>query len=108
MVLKDAGANPVNITKLINELTGLGLKTSKAFVDDTPAKILSGCSEERAKHVKIVLETNGAKVDVSQMNRQDQPPMEKINPTLFFDTYIRRFVKTIVRHGNPDKATHKE
>ena len=40
VVLKSAGANKINVIKVVKEITGLGLKEAKALVDEAPKTCL--------------------------------------------------------------------
>ena len=50
VVLKRAGANKINVIKVVKEITGLGLKEAKALVDEAPKTV-----SERAFSVFIIL-----------------------------------------------------
>ena len=64
VVLKSAGANKINVIKVVKEITGLGLKDSKDLVDGAPKNIKEGVSEAEANDIKAKLEEVGAKVTV--------------------------------------------
>ena len=46
VVLKSAGANKINVIKVVKEATGLGLKEAKAMVDEAPKTIKEGVSKD--------------------------------------------------------------
>jgi large subunit ribosomal protein L7/L12 len=48
VVLKAAGANKLQIVKLVKELTGLGLKEAKDVVDGAPKTIKEGISKAQS------------------------------------------------------------
>ena len=64
VVLKDAGANKINVIKVVRELTGLGLKEAKEVVDGAPKELKAGVSKEEADGIKAKLEEAGAAVEI--------------------------------------------
>ena len=64
VILTGAGANKVGTIKVVRELTGLGLKEAKDFVESAPKTIKEGASKEEAETMKKKLEEAGAKVEV--------------------------------------------
>lgn len=64
VVLKSPGQQKVQLIKLVKELTGKGLKESKALVDELPAVIKEGLDEEEANSLKAKLEEVGAEVEL--------------------------------------------
>ncbi|MFP3294122.1 MAG: 50S ribosomal protein L7/L12 [Hydrogenobaculum sp.] len=64
VILQEAGANKLNVIKVVRELTGLGLKEAKDLVDGAPKPIKQGVSKEEAENIKKKLEEAGAKVEV--------------------------------------------
>lgn len=64
VVLKSAGANKINVIKVVKEITGLGLKEAKDLVDGAPKPIKEGVSKDDADSIKAKLEEVGAKVEV--------------------------------------------
>ena len=64
VVLKSAGAQKLQIVKLVKELTGLGLKEAKDIVDAAPAKIKEGVSKEEAEGLQKQLTEAGAEVEL--------------------------------------------
>lgn len=64
VVLKAAGANKLQIVKLVKELTGLGLKEAKDMVDGAPKTIKEGLPKEEAENLKKQLTAAGAEVDL--------------------------------------------
>jgi large subunit ribosomal protein L7/L12 len=65
VVLKDFGANKINVIKAIREVTSLGLKEAKDLVESAPVNVKEGISKEEAEGVKAKLTEAGATVDVS-------------------------------------------
>jgi large subunit ribosomal protein L7/L12 len=64
VVLKNPGANKIKVSKVVREITGLGLKEAKALVDGAPAKVKEGVSKEEAEQIKAKLEEVGAEVEI--------------------------------------------
>jgi large subunit ribosomal protein L7/L12 len=64
VILKSAGAQKLQIVKLVKELTGLGLKEAKALVDEAPKPIKEGVPKDEANALKAQLEEAGAEVEL--------------------------------------------
>lgn len=64
VVLKAAGANKLQIVKLVKELTGLGLKEAKDLVDGAPKTIKEGLPKDEAENLKKQLADAGAEVEL--------------------------------------------
>ena len=64
VVLKSAGANKIQVIKVVREITGLGLKEAKAVVDEAPKTVKEGVSKEDAESIKAKLTKAGAEVEV--------------------------------------------
>jgi large subunit ribosomal protein L7/L12 len=64
VVLKNAGANKLQIVKLVKELTGLGLKEAKDLVDGAPKTIKEGLPKDEAENLKKQLTEAGAEVEL--------------------------------------------
>ena len=64
VVLKEAGAQKIQVIKVVRELTGLGLKEAKDLVDGAPKEVKSGVSKDEAAAVKAKLESAGAVVEL--------------------------------------------
>lgn len=64
VILKNGGANKINVIKIVKELTGLGLKEAKALVDEAPKPVKEGASKEDAESIKAKLEEAGAEVEL--------------------------------------------
>ena len=64
VILKDAGANKLNVVKEVKNITGLGLKEAKDLVDGAPSPVKNGVSKAEAESIKSTLEGAGAVVEV--------------------------------------------
>jgi large subunit ribosomal protein L7/L12 len=64
VILKDIGANKINVIKAVRELTGLGLKESKDLVEAAPKPIKENVNKDDAAAAKAKLEAAGAAVEV--------------------------------------------
>ena len=64
VVLKAAGANKLQIVKLVKDLTGLGLKEAKDLVDGAPKTIKEGLPKDEAENLKKQLVEAGADVEL--------------------------------------------
>lgn len=64
VVLKEIGANKINVIKAVRELTGLGLKEAKDLVDSSPTNVKENVTKDEANAAKTKLEEAGAKADI--------------------------------------------
>ena len=64
VVLKDGGANKINVIKVVREITGLGLKEAKALVDEAPKPVKEGVNKDEAAEIKKKLTEAGATVEL--------------------------------------------
>src|SRR5215475_5865288 len=64
VVLKEAGANKINVIKEVRAITGLGLKEAKDLVEGAPKPVKEGVSKADAEALKKKLEDAGAKVEL--------------------------------------------
>jgi large subunit ribosomal protein L7/L12 len=64
VILTDAGANKLQVIKVVREVTGLGLKEAKDLVDGAPKPIKEATSKSDADDLKKKLEEAGGKVEV--------------------------------------------
>ncbi|MBS2017948.1 MAG: 50S ribosomal protein L7/L12 [Deltaproteobacteria bacterium] len=64
IVLKESGANKINVIKVVREITGLGLKEAKDLVEGAPKDLKEGVSKADAADFKKKLEEAGAKVEL--------------------------------------------
>lgn len=60
--LAEAGANKINVIKVVREVTGKGLKEAKDLVDAAPKPIKENIGKAEAEELKKKLEEAGAKV----------------------------------------------
>lgn len=64
VVLSAAGANKINVIKVVRAHTGLGLKEAKDLVDGAPKTVKEAVSKDEAEKIKKELEEAGATVQV--------------------------------------------
>ena len=64
VILKDAGAQKIQVIKVVRELTSLGLKEAKDLVDGAPKPVLEKATKEAAEAAKAKLVEAGASVEV--------------------------------------------
>jgi large subunit ribosomal protein L7/L12 len=64
VVLANAGAQKINVIKVVRELTGLGLKEAKDLVEGAPKPVKTGVAKEEAETMKKKLTEAGATVEV--------------------------------------------
>jgi large subunit ribosomal protein L7/L12 len=64
VVLKDGGANKINVIKVVREITGLGLKEAKALVDEAPKPVKENVGKDEANDIKKKLTEAGATVEL--------------------------------------------
>jgi large subunit ribosomal protein L7/L12 len=64
VVLKNAGANKINVIKVVREITGLGLKEAKDLTE-AGGKVKEGVSKADAEEMKKKLTEAGAEVDLA-------------------------------------------
>ena len=60
--LTEVGPNKVKVSKVVREVTGLGLKEAKDVVDGAPKVLKQGASKDEANDIKTKLEAEGAKI----------------------------------------------
>ncbi len=65
VVLKEIGANKINVIKAVRELTTLGLKESKDLVEAAPKTVREGVTKDEAAAMKQRLETAGATAEIT-------------------------------------------
>ena len=63
-MLKNAGANKLNVVKVVKGETGLGLKEAKELVDGAPSTVKEGLAKAEAEALKKALEEAGAEVEL--------------------------------------------
>lgn len=64
VVLKEAGANKIQVIKVVRDATGLGLKEAKELVDGAPKTIKENVKKEEAEELKAKFTEVGAVVDL--------------------------------------------
>jgi large subunit ribosomal protein L7/L12 len=64
VILKAAGANKLNVVKVVKDLTGLGLKEAKDLVDGAPKAVKEGVSKADAEALVAKLKETGAEVEI--------------------------------------------
>ena len=64
VILKDVGANKINVIKAVREVTSLGLKEAKDLVDGAPKAVKEGVSKEEAETIRKKFTDAGATVEV--------------------------------------------
>jgi len=64
VILKSAGANKLNVVKVVKDLTGLGLKEAKDLVDGAPKPVKEGVNKADADALVAKLKEAGAEVEV--------------------------------------------
>src|SRR3982750_1719778 len=64
VVLTGAGAQKIQVIKVVRAVTGLGLKEAKDLVDSAPKPVKEGVNQEEADSIKSQLEEAGAGVEI--------------------------------------------
>ena len=64
VILKEVGSNKIGVTKVVREVTGLGLKEAKDLVEGAPKAVKEGVAKEEAEELKKKIEASGAKVEL--------------------------------------------
>jgi len=64
VVLKGKGAAPINVIKVVREITGLGLKDAKDLVDGAPKDVKAGVPKAEAEDIAKKLKDAGAEVEI--------------------------------------------
>jgi len=64
VILKEIGANKINVIKAVREVTTLGLKESKDLVESAPKPVREGVGKEEAATIKEKLEAAGATAEI--------------------------------------------
>ena len=65
VVLKDAGANKIQVIKVVRDATGLGLKEAKELVDGAPKTVEEGVAKEEAEELKAKFTEVGAVIELA-------------------------------------------
>jgi large subunit ribosomal protein L7/L12 len=64
VILKEVGANKINVIKAVREVTSLGLKEAKDLVDGAPKTVKEGVNKEEAEAIKKKFADAGATVEI--------------------------------------------
>ncbi len=64
VILQAAGANKINVIKVVREITALGLKEAKDLVEAAPKAVKEGVTKDEAETVRQKLADAGATVEV--------------------------------------------
>ncbi len=64
VILKEGGANKIQVIKAVRAETNLGLKEAKDLVEGAPKTVKEGVTKEEAEKIKKSLEAAGAKVEI--------------------------------------------
>ncbi len=64
VILKNIGANKINVIRAVREMTTLGLKEAKDFVESAPQTVKEGVTKDEAATMKQKLEAAGATVEI--------------------------------------------
>ena len=64
VVLQDAGANKIQVIKVVRDATGLGLKEAKELVDGAPKTVKENVSKEEAEDLKAKFTEVGAVIEL--------------------------------------------
>ena len=64
VVLKDAGANKIQVIKVVRDATGLGLKEAKDLVDGAPKTVKENVSKAEAEELKEKFTAVGAVIEL--------------------------------------------
>ena len=64
VVLKEVGANKLQVVKAVKEACGLGLQEAKDLVDGAPATLKEGMAKDEAENLKKTIEGAGAVVEL--------------------------------------------
>jgi large subunit ribosomal protein L7/L12 len=90
VVLKEAGAQKINVIKVVRAATGLGLKEAKDLVDGAPKPIKESVSKEDAEKLKKELEEAGAKVELTKVLSRAPPRRPAARRRFFRRTFCSR------------------
>jgi len=64
VILTGAGANKINVIKVVREVTSLGLKEAKDLVDGAPKAVKEGVNKDEAETIRKKFVDAGATVEV--------------------------------------------
>jgi large subunit ribosomal protein L7/L12 len=64
VVIKDGGAQKIQVIKVLREVLGLGLKEAKDMTEGTPKVAKAGMKKDEAEDLKKKLEAAGAVIEI--------------------------------------------
>ncbi|MCX8161247.1 MAG: 50S ribosomal protein L7/L12 [Candidatus Saccharicenans sp.] len=64
VILKDVGSQKIQVIKVVREVTNLGLKEAKDFVDGVPKTVKEGVTKDEAEAIKAKFAEVGATVEI--------------------------------------------
>jgi len=64
VILTNSGAKKIQVIKVVRQITKLGLKESKALVDEAPKPVAEGVSKDEAQSIKEKIEAEGGSVEL--------------------------------------------
>jgi large subunit ribosomal protein L7/L12 len=64
VILTSAGAQKLQVVKVVKDTLGLGLVEAKGLVDAAPGPVKQGVSKDEAEKIKAALEAAGASVEL--------------------------------------------
>jgi len=64
VVLNEAGAQKIQVIKVVRAITGLGLREAKELVDSAPRPVKEAVAQDEADSIKTQLEEVGAGVEI--------------------------------------------
>ncbi|HHI87386.1 MAG TPA: 50S ribosomal protein L7/L12 [Candidatus Cloacimonetes bacterium] len=64
VILTSSGAKKIQVIKVVRQITKLGLKESKALVDEAPKPVAEGVSKDEAQSIKEKIEAEGGSVEI--------------------------------------------
>ncbi|MBK9033422.1 MAG: 50S ribosomal protein L7/L12 [Myxococcales bacterium] len=64
VILKAKGASPINVIKVVREITGLGLKDAKDLVDGAPKEVKANVPKAEADEIAKKIKDAGGEVEV--------------------------------------------
>ena len=64
VILTAAGAQKIQVIKVIREITNLGLKEAKELVDGAPKSVKEGASKQEAEEIKKKITEAGGTVEI--------------------------------------------
>lgn len=64
VILTGAGAEKIQVIKVVRQITNLGLKEAKELVDGAPQPVKEGVNKDEADKIKAELEAVGASIEI--------------------------------------------